>query len=134
MQSHCQLLAIPSGTVVSADRGLYRHVGILTEPMLGLERHVISLDPEMQLLEEPLSVFGRGQPVLLHPPLSTLQPSVVLARARSGDHPLYAWTEFNCEHFVCFAFGVPLSSPQLQRLAAFAALTAASLLVLRARR
>ena len=59
---HAQRIpAAPPGTVVSVDRGLYRHFGILTEPQLGRERHVISLNPEAQLAEEPLSLFCRGQ-------------------------------------------------------------------------
>ena len=129
-----QLPAFAAGTVVRADRGLYTHVGILAELVPGRERNVISLNPATQMLEEPLSVFGRGQPLVLEPPLSSLHPSLVLARARSGTHPLYSWMEFNCEHFLCFAFGVELRSPQLHRFAAAALLLAASVWVLRLHR
>ena len=133
MVNRNQLLAIAAGTVVSGDRGLYRHVGILTEPVPGRERHVLSLNPGTQLIEEPLSVFGRGQPVVLQPPFSSLDRSIVLSRARSGQHPWYSWTEFNCEHFLCFAFGVPLHSPQLQRFVIVAAVTVTTMFVLRSR-
>jgi hypothetical protein len=134
MTNQNQLLAISPATVVSADRGLYRHVGLLAEPVPGRERHVVSLNPGTGLLEEPLSVFGRGQPLVLQLALSSLHPSIVLARARSGQHRSYSWTEFNCEHFLCFAFGTPLHSPQLQRFVGVVALTTATCLVLRARR
>ena len=62
-----QLPAFAAGTVVRADRGLYTHVGILAELVPGRERNVISLNPATQMLEEPLSVFGRGQPLVLEP-------------------------------------------------------------------
>ena len=125
------LPAAPAGTVVSVDRGLYRHFGILTEPQLGRERHVISLNPEAQLAEEPLSLFCRGQQPGWHPPLSAISSQEVLSRARSRNHPAYSWTNFNCEHFVCFAFGVPLDSPQVRRFAALAAFAALSYMLSR---
>jgi hypothetical protein len=128
------LATLPAGIVVSTHRGLYRHVAILTEPRPGQERRVLSLNPEAQRVEEPLSVFGGGQPVMFHAPPADTPAWIVLARARSGLHPRYSWTEFNCEHFVCFAFGVPLKSPQLQRIAAIAALMTASFLLLQAGR
>ena len=114
------------------DRGLYRHFGILTESQLGRERHVISLNPEAQLAEELLSLFCRGQQPEWHPPLSAVSAREVLSRARSGNHPAYAWTNFNCEHFLCFAFDVPLDSPQVRRFAALAAFAALSYALTRA--
>lgn len=129
-----ELLAIAAGAVVGANRGLYTHVGILTEPLLGLERRVISLNPGTQVLEEPISVFARGQPLLLQPKLSSIHPTIALTRARSGLHPSYSWTEFNCEHFLCFAFGVPLQSPQLQRFVVLAGVAATTFVAFRSRR
>ncbi len=125
------LPAAPAGTVVSVDRGLYRHVGILAEPHPGRERRVISLNPEAQLAEEPLSLFCRRQQPAWHPPLSAASAREVLSQARSGNHPAYSWTNFNCEHFVCFAFGVPLDSPQVRRFAALAAFAALSYVLTR---
>jgi hypothetical protein len=131
---HAQLFpAAPAGTVVSVDRGLYRHFGILAERLPGLERRVISLNPEAQLAEEPLSLFCRGQQPTWHQPLSAAYAPEVLTRARSGNHPGYSWTNFNCEHFVCFAFGVPLDSPQVRRFATLAAFAALSYVLTRTR-
>jgi hypothetical protein len=132
--SFYHLPSIAAATVVSVDRGFYRHVGILTEVVPGHERKVLSLNPGVpgeQLREEALSEFGRGQPVMLRAPWSDLPAWVVLARARYSTLPLYSWTEFNCEHFLCHAFGIPLESPQLRRLAGLAGLTAAAILLAR---
>ncbi|XHS79310.1 hypothetical protein ACFJGW_04875 [Burkholderiaceae bacterium UC74_6] len=107
--------ALPAGTLVSVSRAPYRHVGLLTEPAYGRERQVISLNPGQpghQVLEEPLSIFARGKPVRVVQMRSTADWAV-LARARSGQHPAYDWLAFNCEHFVRFAAGQPIESPQL---------------------
>jgi hypothetical protein len=129
------LPGIAAATVASVDRGLYRHVGLLTEPVPGFERRVLSLNPGPpgeQLREEALSAFRHGQPVTLLPPWSDLPAWAVLARARGSVLPSYSWTEFNCEHFLCHAFGVPLRSPQLARGLRLAGLAAAALLLTRA--
>lgn len=129
------LPSIAAATVVSVDRGFYRHFGLLTEAVPGCERRVLSLNPGapgQQLREETLSEFGRGQPVMLHAPWSDLPAWVVLARARFSTLPLYSWTEFNCEHFLCHAFGLPLVSPQLRKFAAMAGVVAVTVLLSRA--
>jgi len=110
------LSTLPAGTVVAVSRGLYKHVGLLTEPVVNQERHVISLNPggpRRQVIEEPISVFARGQSVQVVPMDSALPNWSVLARARSRQHPHYSWVTFNCEHFVRFALGHKLESPQL---------------------
>lgn len=118
----------PPGTVVSAGRGLYRHVGLLTEVVPGRPRRVISLNPGphgRQVIEEDLAQFAQGQDVTVIPPWGELPGEEVLRRARSGLHKPYAWTLFNCEHFARFAHALPLESPQLKvwaLLGSFAAL------------
>lgn len=110
------LATLPAGTLVSVSRGLYRHVGLLTETTFAQERHVISLNPgalHHQVIEESLSAFARGNPVRVVPMTTTLPSWAILARARSGQHPQYAWAAFNCEHFARFALGHKLESPQL---------------------
>lgn len=129
------LPSIAAATVASVDRGPYRHLGLLTEAVSGFERRVLSLnpgEPGQQLREETLSEFGRGQPVMLHAPWSDLPAWAVLARARYSELPLYSWTEFNCEHFLCHAFGIPLVSPQLRAFAMLAGMVVASAVVFRA--
>lgn len=121
-------LPAPPGTVVSAGRGFYRHVGLLTEVIPGYPQRVISLNPGLhgyQVIEEDLAQFARGQDVTVVPLLGGLPGEEVLRRARSGLHQPYAWTLFNCEHFVRFAHALPLESPQLKAwalLGSFAAL------------
>ncbi len=132
--SFSPLPSVPAATVVSVNRGLYEHVGLLTEGVPGQERRVLSLNPGApgeQLREQPLSAFAMGQPVKLHAPWSPLPAPVVLARARGSTLPLYSWTEFNCEHFLCHAFGITQQSPQLRRFATLGAVAAVAVLVAR---
>lgn len=114
---------LPVGTVVSTSRGLYRHVGLLTEIRSSGERQVISLNPGPlghQVVEEPLSAFAKGSRVLVEPRLPTVPGWEILARARSGQHPRYSWASFNCEHFASFALGKVARSPQLVGWSMFA--------------
>jgi len=129
MHPSSDLQHLPAGTVVTTSRGLYSHVGLLTEETFGVERWVISLNPGplgSQVREEPLSTFSQGKRVVALPSNFKPAPWAVLARARSGQHPPYSWVNFNCEHFASFARGVPIKSPQI----AFWGLAAAALFVL----
>ncbi len=125
----------PPGTIVSAGRGLYRHVGLLTEVVHGHPRRVISLNPGplgYQVVEEDLAQFARGQDVTVMSLWGGLPGEEVLRRARSGQHQPYAWTLFNCEHFVRFAHALPLESPQLKAWALLGGLAAIMLVGSRA--
>lgn len=124
----------PPGTVVSVSRGLYRHVGLLSEVRPGSPRTVLSLNPAFprQVREEPLHAFARGMPVNIEDLGGILPSSEVLRRARSGLHPTYSWTAFNCEHFVRFAHGLAQESPQLTRLAVLGSLAAVAFIGTRA--
>lgn len=109
------LANMPPGTIISVERGLYRHFGVLAELVAGRERQVLSFNPGpvgRQVVEESLSAFCRAEVPRIEPPFSQVAPSVVLARARSGQHPDYSWMFFNCEHFVRFAHGLRPESPQ----------------------
>lgn len=129
MQPTSALQHLSAGTIVTTPRGLYSHIGILTEEVFDSERWVISLNPGLpgsQVREEPLSVFSQGKPVFARPGQAPTAPWAVLARARSGRHPSYSWVTFNCEHFANFALGTPIKSPQI----AFWGLAATALFVL----
>ncbi|WP_124543216.1 hypothetical protein [Piscinibacter terrae] len=118
------LESLPPATVISVNRGAYRHVGLLTELCPGQARKVISLNPGLagsQLVEEFVSTFARNQEVTVEGLSGTLPWWQVLARARSGAHPAYSWTQFNCEHFVRFAHQLPAASPQVRAWGAIAA-------------
>ena len=117
----------PAGTVVRISRGVYSHVGMLTQAVSGFERTVISLNPGkpgFQVLEQTVSAFCQGAPISLEKMDGPLHWTSVLHRARSGQHPPYSWPTFNCEHFVCFAHGVLPESPQVGVLAALGAILA----------
>jgi hypothetical protein len=116
---------LSAGTIVEVQRGLYWHVGILSEPRPWGERTVISMSPGpvgSQVREEPFSVFAPSLVVRVRTVEAGLPGWGVLARARSGRHPSYSWTAFNCEHFVNFAHGLPQKSPQVAAWGALAML------------
>jgi hypothetical protein len=117
MMDYSWLDLYPLATVVTVWRGFYEHSGLLTEAIPGYERNVISLNPgpvDAQVREEPVSVFARGKEVFVRETPHVLRPNVVLARARSGQHPLYSLISFNCDHYWRFAHGVKPDSPQLR--------------------
>lgn len=128
---HLSLQSYPAGTIISTHRGLYKHVGLLAESQLGLERRVISLNPGpvgQQVKEESLASFTQGKDWVVEPTEAALPASVILGRARSGQHPPYSWIGFNCEHFVRFAHGQATKSPQIR---AWAGVVLAGLVVYR---
>ena len=107
------------GEVVQVPAGLYFHVGLVGDRVIGGERSVLAFSSAAGgLIEEPLSEFARGRPVMRMGYLGTLRPTIVLQRARAITQTPYSWTEFNCEHFVRYAHGVPVESPQLRFWAA----------------
>jgi hypothetical protein len=111
-----QLLTLPAGTVLRVSHGWYDHVGLLSDRYSVGERAVMSFSAQAGgFLEEPYSTFARNQAVSVDGYLGTLPPWMVLQRARMKAGGLYSWTTFNCEHFVRFAHGIPIESPQLQR-------------------
>ncbi|HEX6706061.1 MAG TPA: lecithin retinol acyltransferase family protein [Albitalea sp.] len=119
---HYQLL--PAGTVVSVQRPGYRHFGLLAEASPWGPRRIISLNPgplDQQVSEESMEVFAQGEPLRVEPMTGRFEAAVVLARARSGRHQPYSTLAFNCEHFVRFAHGLPLESPQIRAAVALVA-------------
>lgn len=129
---HLNLEPLLPGTVVESDRGLYRHVGLVTERHVKGERSVLSFSADAGgLLEEPLSAFARGGQIAVKGFPGELSPSAVMARARSAINTKYSWLSFNCEHFVRFAHGLKLKSPQIDSLFGVAALAAVFLLLVR---
>jgi hypothetical protein len=100
---------------------LYFHVALIGDRIIGSERSVLAFTPGAGaggLIEQRFSEFARGRPVTRVGYLGTLPPEIVLQRARTMSEAPYSWTEFNCEHFVRYAHGVPVESPQLRFWAA----------------
>ena len=104
---------VSAGTVVKAGRGFYSHVGMLTGYNIAGQRLVLSHSPK-GIVEEPIDVFAEGNFVYAEGYLGKLNPSEVLVRARSQRGATYSLLGRNCEHFVRFAHGVAIESPQLQ--------------------
>jgi Lecithin retinol acyltransferase len=108
----------PPGTVVRVRIGLYDHVGMLGDHLINGERTVIAFSARAGGLEElPLSLFGGGRTVTLGDYPGALPPDAVMRRARSMQGQAYSWFTFNCEHFVRYAHGVAMESPQLRQWA-----------------
>ncbi len=110
--------AHPTGTVVRVRHGLYDHLGLLGECMSGADRSVLAFAAQAGgFIEQPFSEFAGGRQVTVDGYLGNLCPEVVLQRARSMQGRAYSWLAFNCEHFVRYAHGVDIQSPQLRQWA-----------------
>lgn len=111
-------LALPPGTIVRVSNALYEHVGMLGDRLINGERTVIAFSARAGGFEEvPLSQFGGGRPVTLGDYPGGMPPAVVMQRARSRQGQAYSLFTFNCEHFVRYAHGVAIESPQLHQWA-----------------
>jgi hypothetical protein len=109
---------LPAGTVVRVRHGFYEHVGMLSEHAIGGERAVVSFSAQADgFVEEPFSIFARGQTVVIEGYLGVLPPVVVMQRARMKRGQAYSLSDFNCEHFVRHSHGVPVQSPQVRQWA-----------------
>lgn len=91
---------------------------MLSEHAIGGERAVVSFSAQASgFVEEPISIFARGQTVVIEGYLGVLPPEAVMRRARMKRGQAYSLSDFNCEHFVRYAHGVPVESPQLRQWA-----------------
>jgi hypothetical protein len=118
-----ELWALPPGTVVRVNHGLYDHVGLLGDQWINGERTVISFTATTGgLIEESFSQFSAGRQVTSDGYPGALPPSIVVRRARGLHQRSYAWLTFNCEHFIRHAHGIPEESPQLRQWFVAAAL------------
>lgn len=103
------------GTVVRVNHGWYEHVGMLGDRLTGGERSVLSFSAQAGgFIEEPFSEFARGRDVKVDGFPGSLHPMIVMQRARAMEGRRYALMTLNCEHFVRYAHGTVIQSPQLQ--------------------
>lgn len=108
----------PAGTVIRVRHGLYDHVAMLGDHAVGGERAIVAFSAQAGgFVEQPFSAFARGQDVAIEGYLGSLPPAVVMQRARMKRGQVYSLADFNCEHFVRYAHGVPVESPQLRQWA-----------------
>ena len=110
--------SLPIGAVVRVSHGWYDHVGLMGDNICRGERTVVSFSARAGgFTEEPFSAFASGQQVAIDGYPGALPPQSVMQRACLKQGRSYSWTEFNCEHFVRYAHGVPIESPQLRQWA-----------------
>lgn len=107
----------PAGTVISVPaywNGVrVRHEGILTDRWYQGERTVISNSKAAGgVVKQKLSVFLATQRPAIVGYLGRLHPAEVVQRALSQLGKPWALTD-NCQHFVRWAHGVGVTSPQL---------------------
>jgi len=113
--SQQNLLALPAGTEVRVRHLFFSHVGMLSDRFIGGERGVLAFSAKAGgLIEEPLSVFAAGKDVEFIGYPGGLPPETVMQRARGRRGLKYDALGFNCEHFVRYAHGLPVESPQLK--------------------
>lgn len=120
--------APPPGTVVSVlvfTPWPVRHMGIVTDRRIGGLPTVISNSKKVgQVEEESWKAFAGEGAVRVEGYLGRLHHSVVLARAFSRLGDPWRLSDSNCEHFVRWAHGVELDSPQIRFGATMALLVA----------
>jgi len=123
---------LPAGTVIRVRHDWYDHVGLLGDhPIVG-ERSVLAFSAKEQgFVEQAFHAFAQGRQVRVEGYPGLLPPAIVMHRARLKRGQAYSWVDFNCEHFVHYAHGLPMKSPQLRQWAFLGSVL--SLLVLAAR-
>jgi len=124
--------AHPPGTVVRVNHGFYDHVALLGEYLAYGDRNVLAFSAQARgFVEHLFNDFAGGRMVTVDGYLGKLPAEVVLQRARSAQGRAYSLIGFNCEHFVRYAHGVEITSPQLWQWALLG--SAGSLLAFAAR-
>ena len=111
-----RITTLPVGVVVRVWVGAYFHVALMSDRTMAGERSVLSFSPQAGgFIEQPYSAFAEGRAVTVDGYFGTLPPWIVMDRARAARWKAYSWTQFNCEHFVRHAHGVPVESPQVRQ-------------------
>lgn len=114
VQQH--IATLRAGTVIKVNHGLYDHVGLVGDYFIQGERSVLAFSAQAGgFVEQPFSDFANGRTVTVHGYPGTLPPEMVMLRARLKRGQPYSWNTFNCEHFVRYAHGVHVESPQLRQ-------------------
>jgi len=113
-----EIWALPTGTVVGIKHGWYDHVALIGDRLINGERSVLAFSAQAGgFVEQTYSAFAGESNVTINGYLGSLPPETVMQRARLKHGQAYSWINFNCEHFVRYAHGVPIESPQLRQWA-----------------
>ena len=122
--------ALTVGTVLEADRGLYRHCG-LVYGFRGSDPVVISNLPGGAQLQS-VAQFANGKEVRVVGYPSQFSSWQVIARALSVANRPYSWLSWNCEHLVNYAHGLRIESQQVNRWIALAGLVSVTVALAKA--
>lgn len=110
-----------TGHVISVNYLFFEHVGLISGRVMRGEPSVISFSQAANgFCEQPLSEFVNGRAYKLKGYLGNLPVGEVLHRAFSLIKKPYSLIDFNCEHFVRYAHGIKIESPQMQAATIFA--------------
>jgi hypothetical protein len=113
-----------AGTAVSISIILfYRHKGIVSDRWYGGKPMIISNSARSGgVHEEAWDVFAEGNTVAVDGYPGGLPHFEVMSRAKSFISSQYDLFRWNCEHFVAYAHGLQLKSPQVAATVAIATL------------
>ncbi|OJY54876.1 MAG: hypothetical protein BGP19_08665 [Thiobacillus sp. 0-1251] len=93
-------------------------MGLLGDHLIVGERSVLAFSAKEQgFVEQAFHAFAQGRQVRVDGYPGSLPPAIVMHRARLKRGQAYSWVNFNCEHFVHYAHGLPMESPQLRQWA-----------------
>ncbi len=106
---------IPSpATIVSVSRGIYRHVGLVTDRHRdGMPMVIANAASTSGVAEISWDEFSEGKVVQVEGFPGTVPATTALARVRSKIGTPYNLLNWNCEHLVRYAHDLPPKSPQL---------------------
>lgn len=106
--------SVQPGSVVAIQLPLYKHFGVVTDRFYRGERTVISNSWKAGgVVEQPITVFSDGLPIVGVTYPSLLAAPIVVRRATSRLGEKYSLLTWNCEHLIRFAHGLKPSSPQI---------------------
>lgn len=126
------IMSLPTGTVIRVSHGWYHHVALLGDRLVSGERSVIAFSAkDGGFVEQPYSAFSLGRQVTSDGYFGGLPSAAVMQRARLKQGTSYSWIDFNCEHFVRYAHGVQIESPQVKQWATLVSVTGFALLAFR---
>lgn len=125
-----QLIALPIGTVLSAQFTFFQHVGIITgRDHRGLPVVTSNSARKRGVCIESIEEFSGGRPLRATSRESRLSTVEIVRRAQSAIGWKYDLLRFNCDHFVEWALGCEPQSQQLQAWAIVGSLVAFGLMV-----
>ncbi|MGH1537604.1 MAG: lecithin retinol acyltransferase family protein [Gammaproteobacteria bacterium] len=133
MRSNINLDTLIPGTVIAIRYTMYKHFAIVSDRICEDMPMLISLSYRTNgVEEEPWSTVVSSHAIEKSSIQGDYPTEIVLSRARSCiiRDIKYELLNFNCEHFVRYAHGLPLKSVQVRQTLYGAAIGAASCLLL----